>query len=407
MDFINKIFRGDRVIWMVFLFLCLISIVEVYSASSTLTLNRDYWQPILRHSVFLLLGLGVVLVIHAIRPRYFSLLGILLPVAWALLICVRVFGKQVNQSYRWFEIAGVTIQPSEIAKICLVCLVAFIVAKYKGKISGTHFRWLALTILGTCGLIYFENGSTALLLFGVIFLMLFVAQVPFRQLGQLVLYAVAALGLVMLVANFAPDEFSDKYLKRMKGTHLSRLVEFKDRKSVHDADFVINDDNLQVAHANIAIANGGIRPFGRMPGSGTERHSLPLAYADYIYAIIIEELGLIGGLFVMLMYIVFLTRAGIIANRCEKRFPKVLAMGAAILVTAQALSHMAVAVGLIPVTGQTLPLVSRGGASILTTCVYFGIILSVSRFDNPKGEEREEAILEAYNEDEETTENHH
>lgn len=161
-------------------------------------------------------------------------------------------------------------------------------------------------------------------------------------------------------------------------------------KGAADGTYVITDDNYQVSHAKIAIARGGL--LGKMPGHGQQRDFLPQAYSDFIYAIIIEELGLVGGIFVLLLYIMLLVRVGMIARRCEKAFPKYLVLGCGLLVVVQALANMAVAVNLIPVTGQPMPLVSRGGTSTILSCIYFGIILSVSRFGAGMGNEEDEEI---------------
>jgi cell division protein FtsW len=405
MDFINKIFRGDRVIWMLFLFLSLISIVEVYSTSSMLTFRTDYWRPILRHVMFLLAGLGILLIVHAIPARFFSVLGILLPAAWLLMLGARLLGEPVNGSYRWVSLFGITFQPSEIAKICLVTFTAFTLGKRKNTPADKSFRRILIATLITCGIIFIDNGSTAILLFLIIFLMMLIGQIPFRQLGKLLLWIVVAAALFIgLTVFISSGELSKRYLPRLE-TWVGRVRDFGEGVDVRDPDFKITDDNYQTAHAHMAIAGGGL--FGKMPGNSVERDFLPQAYSDFIYAVIIEETGLVGGLFVLLLYIILFVRCGIIANRSDRPFLKFMVIGSALILTTQALSNMAVAVGLIPVTGQTLPLVSRGGTSILITCIYFGIILSVSRFDNPVGEEREEAIIEAYNENEEASENNH
>ncbi|GHT45410.1 rod shape-determining protein RodA [Bacteroidia bacterium] len=389
MDFFNKIFRGDRVIWMVFMFLCLISIVEVYSASATLAYRTDYWQPILRHSIFLLVGLGIVLVVHAVKPRFFTVLGIFLPIAWVLLVATRLFGSSVNGSYRWINIAGVSFQPSEIAKLCLITFTAFILSKRKDDANDKSFRWILIATVITCGIIMIDNGSTAIMLFGIIFLMMVIGQLPFKQIGKLVLCLGVAGGLFISIIYFVPSHSIGKFLPRLE-TWSERFKDFGGDIDVHNPDFKVEDDNYQVSHANMAISNGSL--FGKMPGNSVERDFLPQAYSDFIYAIIIEETGLIGGMVVLLLYIILFIRAGIIANRSERLFPKFIVMGSALILVTQALANMAVAVGLIPVTGQTLPLVSRGGTSTLITCIYFGFILSVSRFDNPKGVMREEEI---------------
>lgn len=391
MDFINKIFRGDRVIWMIFMFLCLISIVEVYSASSTLTFRTDYWRPILRHSMFLLVGLGVVLAVHSVNPKYFSILAVGLPIACILLIATRLLGNPVNGSYRWISIAGITFQPSEIAKICLVGFVAFLLSRRKEIGDIKVFQWILIATVITCGIIFIDNGSTAIILSGIVFLMMFLGQIPFKYLGKIVLIIGILLALIFAVIKFVPSDVKNRFLPRA-ATWEERFNDFGKEEDVNSEEFVITDDNYQVSHANIAIANGGL--IGKMPGNSTERDFLPQAYSDFIYAIIIEEMGLIGGIFVLLLYIILFIRTGIIAHRSDRLFPKFLVMGAALILVMQALANMAVAVGLIPVTGQTLPLVSRGGTSTLITCVYFGIILSVSRYDTPRGIKRDEEIEE-------------
>ncbi|MCC8145378.1 MAG: FtsW/RodA/SpoVE family cell cycle protein [Bacteroidales bacterium] len=391
MDFVNKIFRGDRVIWMIFMFLCLISIVEVYSASSTLTFRTDYWRPILRHTIFLLIGLGIVLAVHTIPPKYFSILAVSLPIALVLLVATRIFGNPINGSYRWISIAGITFQPSEIAKICLIGFVAFLLSRRKEMTDKKVFNWILIATGITCGIIFIDNGSTAIMLAGIIFLMMFVGQLPFRDLGKIVLIGGALAALLFAVITFTPEETFQRFLPRAT-TWVERFKDFGGDDDVNREGFTITDDNYQVSHANIAISNGGL--IGRMPGNSSERDFLPQAYSDFIYAIIIEEMGLIGGIFVLLLYIILFIRAGIIANRTDRLFPKFIVMGAALILVTQALANMSVAVGLIPVTGQTLPLISRGGTSTLITCIYFGIILSVSRYDTPKGAKREEEIEE-------------
>ena len=396
MDFINKIFRGDRVIWMIFMFLCLISIVEVYSASSTLTFRTDYWKPIMRHTMFLLGGVAIVLFIHSVKPQFFSVIGIALPIAWVLLVATRFFGEYVNGSYRFLNIAGISFQPSEIAKICLMVLTAFILSKRRDVNDMLSFRWImALTII-TCALIMIDNGSTAIMLFGIIFLMMFIGQISRKKLFILGASLILLGGMGYATLKYMPMDTLTKVFPRAD-TWKARFIDFNADEDIHQEGFEINDDNYQVAHANIAIANG--RVIGKMPGNSQERDFLPQAYSDFIYAIIVEEMGVIGGVFVLFLYIILFVRAGIIAGRSDKLFPKFLVIGSSLVLVTQALINMAVAVSLIPVTGQPLPLVSRGGTSILITCIYIGIVLSVSRFENPKGAKREEEIVEELTEE--------
>lgn len=392
MSFINKIFRGDKVIWMIYLFLCLISIVEVFSATSTLAYRRNYWDPIMRHTSFLMMGTFLVLLVHSFRPKYFSILLPLLPLSWILLIATKFIGSSINNADRWLTIFGISFQPSEIAKISLIGSVAFLLSKYRSTSSGRNFLWIVGAVAITCGIILIDNFSTAFLLGLVILLMMFIGQVPLKKMGLMIASLVVGASLIFGVMMLLPEKTLHEVFPRGE-TWVNRISEFSSKEeSPTDDTFQITDDNFQVSHAKIAIARGGV--FGVLPGNSQQRDWLPQAYSDFIYAIIIEELGLVGGIVVLLLYVILFIRAGIIASRSEKLFPKYLVVGAALLIVIQAFANMSVATNVIPVTGQPLPLVSRGGTSTLITCLYFGIILSVSRFENPKGIRREEEISE-------------
>ena len=391
MDFLSKIFRGDRVIWMIFVFLCAISIIEVYSASSTLTFKTDYWRPIMKHVMFLLVGLAVVLVVHSCKPKYFSVAILALPLAWLLLLATKFTGTEVNDATRWLSIGGVTFQPSEFAKLCLIGTTAFFLSKYKNTEKDIHYKWILIIAIITCGIILLDNFSTAFLLFVVVLMMMFIGQIPFKKLLTIIAVCVFAGGLFVAALFLVPEKFYEQHWSRPL-TWKYRLVHFSDKEEIKDDTYIVTDENYQVTQANIAIARGGI--VGKLPGNSRQRDFLPQAYSDFIFAIIIEELGLVGGIGVLALYVFLFIRAGIIAGRCDKLFPKLLVMGCALALVLQALANMAVAVNLIPVTGQPLPLVSRGGTSTLVTCAFFGIILSVSRFENERGIQREEEISE-------------
>jgi len=234
------------------------------------------------------------------------------------------------------------------------------------------------------------------MLFGIIFLMMFIGQISRKKLFILGASLILLGGMGYATLKYMPMDTLTKVFPRAD-TWKARFIDFNADEDIHQEGFEINDDNYQVAHANIAIANG--RVIGKMPGNSQERDFLPQAYSDFIYAIIVEEMGVIGGVFVLFLYIILFVRAGIIAGRSDKLFPKFLVIGSSLVLVTQALINMAVAVSLIPVTGQPLPLVSRGGTSILITCIYIGIVLSVSRFENPKGAKREEEIVEELTEE--------
>ena len=416
MDFINsffrgdwrigKIFRGDRVIWMIFMFLCFISIVEVYSATSMLTYRQNFWDPIVQHTKHLLVGLVFLLLCHTIPPKWFSNLRYGLYIVWIFLLWTKFFGQTINGADRYMTIGpifslSITFQPSELAKLGLILYTAYFLAER--KTSGPEdktFKWIMIIAGITCGLIVIDNFSTAALLFSTIFLMMFVGQIPWNKLGKIILVGITGATLFISALLYFPPEAETLATKAFHRwpSWKSRIEDFSQSKPVvtkNPSTFEINDDNYQVVHAKIAIARGGI--IGKMPGNSMQRDFLPQAYSDFIYAIIIEELGLIiGGLGVLLLYVFLLIRVGIIANRCDLLFLKYLTLGCGLMIVWQALINMGVTVDLVPVTGLPLPLVSRGGTSTIVNCIYFGIILSVSRFNNPRGIEREQEIaLEA------------
>lgn len=386
MGLVNKLFRGDRSVWIIFMFLCLISLVEVYSATSTLAYrNTHFWAPIVRHATFLLVGFGAVLLLHNIPSKYYSAAIILLPVSILMLLITPFIGVSANDAHRWLSFMGIQFQPSEFAKLACIVFVAFMLSKQERFTPDKTFWIILVGVSITCALILPENFSTAFLLFVVCFLMMFVGQAPLKKMGLLLALLVLLAGLTFAVLRFMPDDFADKLPGRGR-TWVERIKDFGKDKG--ENKYVINDDNFQVSHAKIAIARGGL--LGKLPGRSVQRDFLPQAYSDFIYAIIIEELGLIiGGIGVLMLYVFLMFRVAIIARRCEKLFPKYLALGCGLLIVIQAFINMAVAVNLIPVTGQPLPLISRGGTSTMLTCFYFGIILSVSRFGAGMGEENE------------------
>lgn len=379
-DFGRKIFKGDKVIWLVFIILCVISLVEIFSATSTIVYRQqNMWGPILRHAMFLIGGVGVILLIHNIPYRYFSSLIFVLLGAIVLLILTPFIGVSVNGADRWISFMGFTIQPSEIAKISLMGTIAFLLSKQNGENDAILFRWMIGLMVVVCGIIAMDNLSTAVLLFGICYLLMFIGNVKIIRLLKVAGAGIALILLFVLMLNVIPDNWTDSGPLNRLGTWKNRIASFSSHKELSEEEYyTITDENYQVAHAKIAIANGGV--VGVFPGNSTERDFLPQAYSDFIYAIIIEEMGLVGGLFVLLLYVIILIRAGMIARKTEKLFPKYLVLGSALMLSIQAFINMAVAVNLIPVTGQPLPLVSRGGTSTLITCAYFGLILSADRF---------------------------
>lgn len=393
MDLIKDIFKGDKVIWIIFLFLCLISIVEVFSAASTLTYKSgDHWVPITQHSVILMVGAVVVVLVHNIPCKYFRVLPFfLLPISCILLLAVMIMGNYVNGAARWMTFFGIQFQPSELAKMAVIIVTAFILSRFQEEDGANPkaFKYIMWIIGIVFILIAPENGSTAAMLFGVVFLMMLIGRVPWKQLGALVGGVVIFLTLFVSVIMITPaSKYRDLPMMHRVETWQNRIKGFfEDKEAVPAAKYDIDKD-AQIAHANIAIATSNV--VGKMPGNSVQRDFLSQAFSDFIFAIIIEELGLLGGAFIVMLYLWLLIRAGKIAKRSEKQFPAFLVMGIAMLLVSQAMLNMMVAVGLFPVTGQPLPLISKGGTSTLINCAYIGMILSVSRYVAEKEAQRQQ-----------------
>ena len=405
---IGNLFKGDKVIWMVLLFLCLISVVEVFSASSSLTYkSQNYLSPILGHSWKIVMGVAAAIFVLNIPCRFFKLVTpALLIISVIMLLWVLFFGEKTNDAGRWISFFGLQFQPSEIAKGTLVLVTAQILSAMQREDGADKraFKFILIVVIPFIILIGLENLSTAALIMVVIFLMMFIGRVPFVQLGKMMaggaLVIVLFIGLVYMAGSMETnDETAEtqtesvangKTEKSTKKGPLHRFATWKNRidkklnsKHVAPQDYDLDKD-AQVAHANIAIVNSNI--IGKGPGQSIERDFLPQAFSDFIFVIIIEELGIIGAGFVVLLYIVLLFRAARIASRCDNNFPAFLVLGLALMLVIQASFNMMVAVGIAPVTGQPLPLISRGGTSTIINCVYIGAILSVSRSAKKKGD---------------------
>ena len=406
---IGRIFKGDKVIWMVFFFLCMISIVEVFSASSGLTYkSQNYIGPIAYHALTIAFGAAITIITLNIPCRYFKLMTpfLMLITGLMLLIVALGGGESTNDASRWIRIGPITIQPSEIAKGTIVLVVAQILSAMQNEKGADRnaFKWIMWITIPACLLIGLENLSTAALLFAVVFLMMFIGLVPMQQLARLaaviIVFGVFVISTVMIVGHDKSQEEQEvakveqvdqpkkkktkieKFLHRAD-TWKARILNFgKDDVSPQEYDL---DKDAQVAHANIAIVSSGV--IGKGPGKSTERDFLSQAFSDFIFAIVIEELGIIGAAVVVFLYIILLYRCARIASRCENNFPAFLAMGLGLLLVIQATFNMMVAVGLAPVTGQPLPLISKGGTSTIINCAYIGAILSVSRSAKMKKEE--------------------
>ena len=398
---IGNIFKGDKVIWIVFFMLCMISLVEVFSASSNLTYkSNNFIMPIMKHAIMLAVGGFIAVVITNIPCRYFKLATpFLIFISLVTLSWVLIAGESINGANRVIELAGQTFQPSEIAKGTIILSEAQILSAMQTERGADRkaFKFILFISLLMIFLIGLENLSTALLLFASMFLLMFIGRVPLIQLGKLAgtCLGLALIGILLIeivgddtkvedpkltkVEEVAKPKKERSFIEKLfhrADTWKARINKFTDDKEVAPQDYDLDKD-AQVAHANIAIVSSNV--IGKGPGNSVERDFLAQAFSDFIYAIIIEEMGIEGAALVVFLYIVLLFRTARIANRCDNNFPAFLCMGLALMLVLQASANMLVAVGIVPVTGQPLPLISKGGTSTIINCAYIGAILSVSR----------------------------
>lgn len=384
----KRYLKGDRILWIVFFGLCILSIIEMYSASSTLAYkSSNHAMPVIRHIGFLCGGMLIVFIVHMIPYRWIRIVSYLgLLISAVLLVFVLFKGHSENDAARWLVIGGVQFQPSELAKLSVIIVAADLISRIREntKDEWIYFRNTIIMLLVICGLILLENFSTAAILFVVVFIMMFIGRISFKYLGSTAGIIVICLILGYGAVKTIPENVMPKPFKRAY-TWVARIERHSDKNGKQNK-YIITDKNRQEIYGQIAIARGGV--FGVFPGNSVERDFLPQAYSDFIYSIIVEEMGLIGGVIVIVLYLILLFRAGRIVMNCSSVFPAILVMGLSLMIVLQTFINMSVATSLIPVTGQPLPLISRGGTSILITCIYFGIILGITRQINSDGQNR-------------------
>lgn len=389
----RNLMHGDLVVWVVFLLLCTISLIEVYSASSRMTFATGaYWTPILQHGSYVVLGIAWAWVVHLIPCNNFKWIcffGLLISIF--LLIAVFVIGKKTNDAGRWIHIGFIGFQPSEIAKLALVGFSAFILSsptmRDEKGVNPMGFKTVFYAALIVIGLIVTENASTAMIVSVVVFGIFFYAQIRQKLLILFLCLGAGGLGSVFAVAHAIPESTLDEWKKSDGPLHrvptwVHRITDKQERPE--NPREYRPQDNPQKSYAKIAIATSNV--IGRGPGNSKQRDFIPQAFSDFIYAIVIEELGLFGAVLVLALYLTLMYRSMVIARKCKTLFPSYLVMGLALMIVVQAMMNMAVAVGAFPVTGQPLPLVSRGGTSLFITCTYIGMILSVSHTAKRKPE---------------------
>lgn len=397
----RQLLNGDRVIWTMVIILCCISLIEVFSASSRLTFGKSsFLTPIISHAVHLCMGVILMYVLHLFHYKWYKLFPVLLvPLAILLLAYLSIQSAASSGAERWINLGFFQLQPSEVGKIAVIMSVAYWLSKLKpdDELSQSNTFWKIMALTGlVCLLIVGENLSTAVLLAGVIFVMMILGGIAWKRMLALSGIVLAAGIVAVVVLLFVPAQTirDSRIIPSRATTWQARLQDFFQPGSEGDPNAyeyarLVAPEKPQETHANIAIATSNI--LGKGPGNSDERDYLQEASCDFIYAIIIEELGLAGGIFVMLVYIVLLLRVGRIVTRCKEKYPAYLAMGLGMLLGLQAFINMSVAVGLFPVTGQPLPLISKGGTSVLMTSACIGMLLGIS--NTLDKEERGEQVL--------------
>lgn len=379
-EVLAKYFKGDGVIWGAVILLSLFSLLAVYSSTGTLAYQSQDASTasyILKHFSLLILSLVIIFVVHNIHFKYYSRLSqIFLLIAFVLLVLTFSRGTTYNEAKRWLTLPGIglTVQTSDFAKLALVMYVARIlsVKQYSIQNSKEVLGFLFIPTILICGMILPANLSTAVILFITVMILMFIGRVKIKYLLSLVLIGIFL--MTMLVGGI------------MLSGQAGRIATWESRVE----SFVGGEeqDNYQVEQSKIAIATGGI--FGKGPGNSTQRDFLPYAYSDFIYALIVEEYGLIGGLLILFLYMFLLYRAGVIVKKSTRTFGAFLSIGLALLLVLQAIINMGVTVHLFPVTGQTLPFVSMGGSSLIFSSIAIGIILNVSRSVEKSNSQSEE-----------------
>ncbi|KHJ38925.1 lipid II flippase FtsW [Pedobacter glucosidilyticus] len=373
--------RGDRWIWLIIILLSLLSVLAVYSATGTLAYKRGVGSESLmfKHLLFIIIGFVLIYFAHLLNYRYYGGISkILMIITIPLLLYTLLFGSTMNDASRWIAIpgTGLTFQTSDLAKLALITFLARTLTKKQENIKDVKKAFIP--IMGSVCLVFIliglANLSTALMLFGVSILILLIGRISFKQIAVV---CVGGLSLLLALVFFGPR----------RETYKSRINAYMHPEMQH------SDKTFQQDQAKIAVASGGV--LGKGPGNSTQRNFLPHPYSDFIFAIIIEEYGMVGGIVVVALYLLLMFRIIKIVTQAPKAFGALLAAGLGFSLTIQALANMAVAVNLFPVTGVPLPLVSMGGTSILFTSVAFGIILSVS-----KDVEEYKADLKATNKEE-------
>ncbi|MBK9291357.1 MAG: FtsW/RodA/SpoVE family cell cycle protein [Bacteroidetes bacterium] len=390
--------KGDKVIWAIVVLLSVLSLLTVYSSTGTLAYknqggNTEYYM--LKHLIIMLVGWVLIYLAHKIKYVYYSpIFAAALWISIPLLVITLLFGLDLNDAKRVLPLPfNLTFQTSDLAKLTLIIYLARLLTKKQDQIKDfrTAFVPLILPVLTVVFLILPANLSTALMLFTTSLVLLFIGGVAFRYIAALIGSGIFVFAIFILVVMQMPED------------QQGRMQTWKNRIENHLKD---EGDSYQVEQAKIAVATGGL--LGKGPGNSTQRNFLPHPYSDFIYAIIIEEYGYVGGVFVLLLYIILLHRAVVIVTKIPQTFGAFLTIGVVFSMVLQAMINMAVNVDVLPVTGQPLPMVSMGGTSMWFTSLSIGIVLSVSKEVERRDQEtrQKETSQISESEDEQTAEAH-
>lgn len=384
--------KSDKYIWAVFITLCVISIIEQYSASSREIAASNVMGPILRHCAMLGMGAVVTILLSRVPYKWFiPLTPLFVIIATLAMVYVLFKGQIINGARRSFNLAGIQIQPAELIKLSSVLIIAFVMSQGK-VITNTKVTVCAGIVLFFGALLFSQGLTNTILMMCISLSMMLIGGIKWKQFIVVILvYGMAGgIGVLykatqetddhtqQLITETGRDEQGNAATINRWSLWVARINRFMDGDTVPKYQQPINDLNRQEMHAYMAQANGGI--FGVMPGNSRETARLPLANIDFVYSIVIEDLGLVGGIFLLIVYLSLLGRAAAIAMGCRRVFPALLVLGMAVYIVLQAICHMAIVTGAGPVSGQPLPMISKGGTSILTTSIAFGIMLSVSRY---------------------------
>ena len=369
--------QQDKYFWAIYLMLVVYSVIELYSASSREVVAGNVYMPIIRHALMLGAGFVIIFILSRIPfQKFIKFIPIFVFVSIAMMGYVLVAGDIINGARRSFSFAGINIQPSEFLKLSAVLLIALVMSRTqlskKEETKTRGVKIVAAMVLLMGGLLFTQGLTNTILLMAISFSMMIVGGIQMKKLAMVLLVYILVAGAGYMLKEHNADARIGR-----QTTWVERMKRFSD-KSVPKYEQPIDANNRQEMYAYMAQANGGI--FGVMPGNSRETSRLPLAFSDYIFSIVVEDLGMVGGLFLLIIYLTLLGHAGHVASQCRRAFPAMLVIGCALMITFQALFHMAIVTGVFPVSGQPLPLISKGGSTILVTSIAFGIMLSVSRF---------------------------